>query len=172
MEETSRGLRIIIRAERWIPLMLFLPVWLVGWGAGLKYSVGLLTTVPGPPSGLILFMAVWIPMWIGGGLWADRTLAWMLGGLEEIEIDESFIRVRRHVLGLGRRRAFERRNAEHLRTVPAPGNVPDFFGGRRPLGGSLAFDYGARTVRIAEGSDEAEARRVLARIQERFRLRS
>jgi hypothetical protein len=152
--------------------MLFLPVWLAGWGVGLKYSVGLLTSVPSPPSDLILFMAVWIPMWIVGGFWALRTLAWMLGGLEEIEIDESFIRVRRHVLGLGRTRSFDRRNAQHLRTVPAPDNVPEFFGGRRALDGSLAFDYGARTVRIAEGLDEAEARRLLTRIQERFRLKS
>jgi hypothetical protein len=36
------------------------------------------------------------------------------------------------------------------------------------LPGSIAFDYGARTIRFAAGLDEAEARALVERINERF----
>ncbi len=115
--------------------MLMLPVWLVGWTIALKWSFGLLSSVEGPPAGLLLFMAVWIPMWIAGGLWVVRTLAWMLAGKEEMEIEDGFISVRRHVLGLGRTRSYDRSHAQHLRTVAAPETASEFFSGRGAVGG-------------------------------------
>jgi hypothetical protein len=34
--------------------------------------------------------------------------------------------------------------------------------------GSIAFDYGARTFRFGSGVDEAEAKQILAEIQQKY----
>jgi hypothetical protein len=169
VQDTPRGLRIVVPAARDAGVI-FLPVWLVGWVLGLKWTIGLLLTIPGPPIELALFVGAWLVAWISGGIWSIRSLAWMLAGREEIEIDQATLTIRRRILRLARTHTYDRNHVQHLRVFKEGTDAPSFLGLIRDANGTLAFDYGARTIRMGEGIDESEARHLLGRIQERFRL--
>lgn len=53
-------------------LMVFLPVWLVGWGVGAVFAVNRLVT-----HGLDLFLCIWLAGWTAGGVFAMAAL-WFL----------------------------------------------------------------------------------------------
>jgi hypothetical protein len=61
--------------------------------------------------------------------------------------------------------------------VGGPGREPRLYPDVSPtprpsrslnLGGTIAFDYGARTYRFGSGMDEAEARAIVAHLQSRL----
>jgi hypothetical protein len=108
----------------------------------------------------ISFLLVWLA---AGCAWAYLWL-WNLIGREEVTIDGQVIAVRRWPLG--RRREYDVRHVRRLRASPSARSSfrdPSGF-----FGGALAFDYGARTVRLGNGIDEAEAQLIVESIRTRF----
>ena len=103
-----------------------------------------------------LLIVVW-------GLATVSTLAsmvWMLAGYERITIDRSFLSVRYEVLGFARTKRFVLGDVRGLRYSP----VPRSRNGLLPSG-VIAFDYGARTYRIAGSIDEPEAKSLIEQLR-------
>lgn len=166
-------LLVAIPARRNWALMLFLPIWLVGWAIGLVVATGMLSIfsavpVTGFAETASLFLLAWLAMWLFGGLVALYTLAYTAAGREELRISEMTLRLQRRIgpLPAGRARTYDLQHASRLRTEPTP--MPPWWARRRgtPEPKPIAFDYGAKTVRFGAGLDEAEARQLVEQIAE------
>ena len=171
VSETPEGLRIVVPARRHLLPLLFLPLWLCAWAAGLlAVSATLLfgSGAGGPPQ---LFMLVWLAGWTAGGLFALYQLLWMLVGREIVTVEGSVLAQQRKLFGWARGQRFDLRQVRDLRVGPAPFDPWSGSAGWRYWGvgnGTIAFDYGARTYRFADSLDEAEAKAIVQTIVKRF----
>ena len=158
-ERLSDGIRIVVPRQRsfW---QILTPIWgLFVIGLGL---VSMLTGDEPRPS--VLFMAAWI----GVGVLLISLSCWGLLHREELRLTT---RALTHVRWLGpirRRRAYDRTRVEHLRVSPESASWFDPRAGWRVYGiggGTIAFDYGDRTLRVAQ-AEEAEARRIVEALRQ------
>jgi hypothetical protein len=142
---------------------------------------GLLLTIPGPvvwPFRLVfaaiplpllvvaMFMNPPLPMrllflLVGGAFALGGVQAWF--GRERIRVTADELIHWREPIG-GTKRSYDLAHVRRLRTSPAIWTQ----GSGQPPPGAIAFDYGARTVRIGSGIDEAEALMLLQAIASRF----
>jgi hypothetical protein len=162
------GLRVTIPAPRNWFLVVFLPLWLVGWAVGEVAVAGKLLTNP-PSGGEALFLLVWLTLWSVGGVLFTFFWLWNLAGKEIVAVDEEALTVRYALGPAGWTRRFDRREMRDLR-VSQSGTM-DFrssFGWWLGGSGTVAFDYGARTYRFGRGVDEAEAKQVVAELRRRL----
>jgi hypothetical protein len=162
IEQGVSGEQIRIPAPRQIFVMLFLPVWLAGWTVGGAVALSTLLKTFQP------FLLFWLCFWAAGWLFAASTIAWMFFGSETLRIVGGDLEVTKRLLGWSPRKLFRGGDIRHLRAaVQLPGpyrfywQTPFFWRGQ---GGAVQFDYGARTVYVAAGLDEAEGRRIVERL--------
>lgn len=166
VRETASGLEIAVPAPRHLFIMLFLPIWLIGWAFGFVSALAEITS--GSGTGPELFLIVWLTMWTLGGGAALVTFLWMLGGKQIIRVERNQLSIRWDLFGLGFSREYDAAHIARLRIGEARGfnafdmaRAGDFWG---ISGGLLVFDYGARTIRFGLGMHEAEASALLPRI--------
>jgi hypothetical protein len=171
VEETPRGLSVTMPAPRNTFALLFLPVWLVGWvGWAFGELSAIRSLVGGTSDEPRLFLLVWFAFWTLGGGWAVFTFLRMLVGKERIELDGEVIRLRHELFGIGRSSEYELRHVQNLRVAGAAAGMPMAWRGLTPGQGAIAFDYGAKTIRMGDGLEEAEARQIISRLQQRHRF--
>jgi hypothetical protein len=93
-------------------------------------------------------------------------LGWLLAGREVVTVTTRELVLWRGLGRFGRERRFARDRIERLRTEPYPGMWSFSQVMRGPFdqygltGGSILFDYGARTHRFGSKLDDAEARQL------------
>lgn len=163
-ESTPGGLRIAVRTRKNVFLLLFLPVWLVGWAFGevtvIYKLIDEASDLRGAPLPFSGFLLVWLVGWTLGGGFALLAFVWNAWGREVLEVSRGALRVRHEVLGLGRTREYDLAHVRAVRVSPAPFDPWSSRGALRYWGfgnGVVAFDYGATTVRVLAGVEEAEA---------------
>lgn len=162
------GVDISIPARsNWL-FIAFFSLWLVGWVVG-EWTVGKTLLFPPPErgeTGLDLFSLVWLIVWTFGGLFAFTSVLWMLFGVERARIARDEVSLRREVFGVGRTWQYDPRAVSRLRAlegVESPfGAMPDLPW--NPRGQTLAFDYGAKTIRFGSSLDAAEAVQIAGKI--------
>jgi len=148
----------------------FWAAWLGGWmwgalavGSQLRHASRLL-----PDHALdVLWLGFWL---LVGGSWLV-SFAWMLVGEERMLFRQGTLTLEYRLLGIARRKHFDMRNIQNWRVAATPGE-PQIQ--RRLLsslalgsGGTIAFDYGAKTVQCGARLDEAEARQLLTFLDQR-----
>jgi hypothetical protein len=161
LTSTVEGLQAVVPPKRsWFAIP-FLTLWLCGWAFGEFRAIGeLLNPSEKTP---VEFLALWLTGWTLGGIFALGTILWQVAGRELITVSSSFLVHRVEALGFGRTRIYSAENIKALRATDyasggfqnQQGMFPPFFG---PGIGPVAFDYGAKTIRLAPGIDEAEAK--------------
>ena len=161
IEQTSRGEVIRIKAARQIFAMLFLPFWLVMWTLGGGAAFYALFTQ------FQFFLLFWLCGWAVGWVAAAGTLVWMFAGSETITALGPDVEVGHQALGLSRRWLYQGSQIRNLSVAVQPAwpfqyrwQIPFV----RTRNGSVKFDYGPRTIFIAPGLDEGEARLIVERI--------
>jgi hypothetical protein len=160
-EVTPQGLRIVIPSRRNWLVLLFLLAWLGGWAMGeVSVSKQLLNFTDKTP---ITFLLFWLVGWTIGGTLAAGAVLWQLAGSEVLTIDSLSLLYRVEVFGMGRSRSFRAADVKNIRSIEYAFsplmNQRTMFPPILGTGyGPVAFDYGARTFRIAPSLDEAEAR--------------
>ncbi len=155
------GLQAIVPPKRSWFVIPFLTIWLCGWAFGEFQVIGQLLNPSDKTS--IGFLSLWLTGWTLGGIFALGTVLWQVAGREVITVNSSFLVHRVEALGLGRTRIYAADKIKALRATDyASGDfqnqqamAPPFFG---PGIGPVAFDYGAKTIRLAPSIDEAEAK--------------
>jgi hypothetical protein len=154
VERLSDGIRIVVPRSR--------PFW--GAAAAIWtlvvviFGLVLMTRGDGPgPS------TAFLALWIGIGAVTFLFGVWGRFAAEELRLTTQALVHERRLGPIARRRAYDRSRVKHLQVSPEP-YVP-----RDPRttlriagvgGGTIAFDYGSRTVRVAQ-ADEAEARKIV-----------
>jgi hypothetical protein len=138
--------------------------WLCWWALGEVMATRLLFQDLGQvPLGVSAFILVWLTGWtIGGGITLYLWL-WNVAGDELVAVGQGSLVLRRTVFGMGRYREFALAHIRDLHVV-APTSFAWTWGWASlisTLGGSVAFNYGARTYGFGFGLDGAEAKLLL-----------
>jgi hypothetical protein len=114
-----------------------------------------------------LFFIFWLIFWGRAGFRSIKRLLWHLFGEEETQISDSLITIKRRIFGRGRPKSYQSAHIERLRVAcHSPQGFQKFLGEQEMT--CLAFDYGSDTIRFGVGIAEAEARRILEKVQEHF----
>jgi hypothetical protein len=167
--DSPEGLAVSIPTKRNPFLLIFLPVWLVGWAFGWVGAASQLLS-PATSGAPRLFLFVWLAAWTAGGAVAIWVCAWMFAGREVVTLRPHELVISRKALGLGRVKQYDLSHVANLRVAPESFNPFDFRSGMRFWGiggGPIAFDYGASTFRFGASVDEAEANQLIKRFVER-----
>lgn len=167
------SLRITISSKKQWFQILFIGFWLVGWASGELFAARVLIDGIGF-GGIDLFIIAWLGMWTIGGGFALYTLLWQLLGRETILVSSSGVTTSRSILGLS---LFHKKYAsKYIKDLRVSASISSnyIYGWSRSSrfyglgGGLIAFDYGAKTMTFGIGIDEAEAKQILLKIQQRY----
>jgi hypothetical protein len=153
---------IRIKARRQVFVLLFLPVWLTLW------TVGGIVAFAQVIQEFSLFLCLWLCGWALGWIFAASTVAWMLMGSETIRVVGQDLEVGVEIGPWTRRKLYQGGQIKDLRAAPT--NPFSSFQLNSPFMrqmqfGAVQFTYGARTVRLAAGLDEAEGKLIVERLK-------
>ncbi|HKY71877.1 MAG TPA: hypothetical protein VJL88_08145 [Nitrospira sp.] len=165
----DRGnLRIVIPVRRnWFHII-FIGFWLCIW---ISAAPQMISGNVKQPAGLLFKPAML-------GLWAVATAAaiyiwiWNFLGKEVVLVNMQSLTTRRELGSVGRTREFTLSEIRDLR-VSSTFNPADFSSSLQFWGiggGSIAFDYGAKTYRFGSGLDDAESKLIINAIKSRFKI--
>ena len=155
--DTPRGYEIVIPARRHLFVVLFLSVWLCGWAVGWTAAASELFSTEEIVK-VDLFLAFWLTLWTIGGVAAVFALFWSLAGRQVVTLGPATLTIAHRLARFGRSREYDLEHVSNLRVSPLAYSADDVrarawgFGG-----GSIAFDYGAATVRFGGAVEDAEA---------------
>lgn len=159
-----------VPGRRNLLVVVFLCCWLVGWGFG-ETSVMRQITRP-DAHGESLFLVVWLMGWTVGGAFCVLSILWQLFGKESIAIEGGMLVHRVQIAGIGPVRRYAVRDIARLRAVDFNIAFHRQAAWSAPMLGTslgpVAFDYGARAVRLGRSLDEAEAFQVVAALKQRL----
>ena len=171
IETTPDGLRAVVPARRSSFVLLFMCVWLGGWVFGEVHAIQeLLSPSEKTP---YLFLLVWLAGWTLGGALAIGTVAWQFAGREVISVGSSTLEHRIEAFGIGRTRSYRLSEVKNLRATDYSANpFTNQAAWFPPVTGSgfgpVAFDYGARTMRLAPALEAAEAKLLVTKLSSRL----
>jgi hypothetical protein len=150
------GYQVSIPGRPQIFVGIFLLAWLGGWTVG--GSSALQNVLQSWQRGHVeWFLVFWLIGWLLGELSVIAVLGYMAAGKEIITLEPGHLTVRLAVLGAGRSWQYENSQIKRLR-IAAP------LSGRQQWSGTIAFDYGASTIRFARDIEEAEAGTIIAEL--------
>jgi hypothetical protein len=168
VSDGPEGLTIVMPPRRMLPVMVFLPIWLAGWAFGEVFVIHTLVSgTAGPEAG---FLAVWLTAWTLGGTTAALIWSWMMFGHERLVVGSGRFVHSYELFGLSRPREYDVQAIKNLRTGLSILAGSPYGASMRTYGfgsGVICFDYGAKTVNMGAGLDEAEGRMIVQRIRER-----
>ncbi len=181
VEDTLRAINIEIPVKRNMFVFLFLSFWLCAWLFGeLMVLVMLLATVMhvsidgienvGLLSFDFLFLSIWFLGWTVGGLFALKNWLWLFKGKEIIQLDREELSIDTKFSMFSPKKSYYTKEIKNLQINQQSNSFP-FFGAVSNLSmigsknfGAIKFDYGFKTIHFAAGLDEAEARYILEKI--------
>ena len=151
--------------------MLFLLAWLGGWVFGEVNAAG--EIFKGDGKAPVAFMTFWLIGWTIGGASVLVTIAWQLAGREVITVNGATLSHRIEMFGVGHSRLYRSSEVKNIRATEFSTSLftnqrswfPPMFGSGY---GPVAFDYGARTIRVAPSLEEAEAKMLVRQLASRL----
>ena len=161
---------VIPAARNWF-VLLFLPLWLIGWTIGGVAAVGFLFSGEGGA-----FMAVWLIIWALGWVVAAAVLGWQAAGAELLGVRGGALEVRWRMWRAGGGRRYELGRIRGLSPNAAPALFGHMQSGYPPFlpftrgnaMGAVRFNYGARTVYAGSGLSFAEGEMIVDRLRLRL----
>ncbi|MBB6111224.1 hypothetical protein SAMN05421821_11134 [Mucilaginibacter lappiensis] len=163
IEDNFDSVRIIIPSKKNYFIILFMCAWLCGWFLG--ETLAIREILSSTNKGADLFMIFWLAGWTIGGLFALKTIYWQLLGKECIEIGKGVLIMKRQGDPLSKTTFYDLNSCDSFRVKDDQTNIGSgryntlkSLNGRT---GTIAFDYGMKTIRFGESIDEAEGKYLL-----------
>jgi len=144
-----------------------------GWLMGETFALGMLLNGD-TPIFANAFLLVWAIGWTIGGLAVTYTILWQLMGREIIKIEGGVLKVEKSINGFGRKKQYEIKSIKNIDINPT--QDLGIWGGaynKNLYGmksGKIKFDYGMKTIKIANDIDEAEARMLIEKLKENVNM--
>ncbi len=161
---------VIIRTPIKYFVVLFLPIWLVGWTAGGFFSIYLLSLGKiDEPILILLFLFTWFII----ELLVLYIIFWNLFGKEIVSIRLRKLIIRRVILGIGFRFVYE---IDKITGLRASGFFAPMFSWEYNLaswgflGGTIAFEYEGKTKRFGLSLSEDDSKKLLKYIKKQIKL--
>ena len=154
---------IIVPAKRIYFFMIFFGIYISGWilgGIAVIFSAAFSSN---PDFPVVMFILIWllitsfITFFIGRGVW------WMAFGKEIIIIERDVLTVEKKGALFVKPKSYDLNEAKNFRVQEDFVSYQNIFGFNKAMllnmwnTGTIRFDYGMQTVKIAGGIDEAEA---------------
>ncbi|TKG95219.1 hypothetical protein EYV94_10940 [Puteibacter caeruleilacunae] len=168
--ESDNELTINIPPKRnWLYIIIY-PVWFIGWFIGILIALYFIYIFLGDSKlekVVSLFVIFWLIGWTIAGFRSFKSWLWLAAGKEIISFKNNHLRIARRALLFSSPKVFDLREVRNfgLNLGDYEGNSPRMSFGRGIANvknkGILKFDYGLRTVKIANGIDENEGRLIL-----------
>ena len=149
IEMAGSGYRLTVPGRLHPFLAVFLVAWLGAWTVG-GVSVARITLEGTRKGNIDWFSTLWLVMWLVGEVSVAGTLAYMVAGLEALTLEPGCLSRSVSILGVGTTQEYDPLHVRNLRIAPASARS------RQSLG-IIAFDYGARTIRMVRDIEDAEA---------------
>lgn len=171
------GKRIIVSASdirisspKNVFILIFMPVWLVGWTAG---GVIAILQIFSGQSKEAWFLVLWLFVWLAGELFVIYVFLWGAFGYELITSDHDIITIKRSIFGHGPLRMFEISKISDLR---ASGFFATMISWSYNMaywglsGGTVAFDYENKPIRFGINLNEDDAKQLVVIVKSRLNL--
>lgn len=141
-------------------MFVFLCVWLALWAVIEFFQ--LRTLLATPEAALVFF----IP-WTLGGVLGLYIQLWMVAGREIITLKSGVLTIKYALLGWVRVREYDFQHVSNLGVDPEPydSEGPRLAALYAFRTGPIAFEYGGKTVRFADGVSEAEAHEIVSELE-------
>ncbi len=161
---------IQISSPKNIFMLLFMPVWLIGWTIG--GSVAMWQVISGQTKEA-WFLIIWLCGWLVGEIFVLYAFLWGAFGKELIMAERGIIKIKRSIFGYGPSRQFELAKLSNLRasgffatTMSWSFNMA-YWG---ITGGTVAFDYENKPKRFGINLNEEDANQLVKTMKNRFNL--
>jgi hypothetical protein len=117
-----------------------------------------------------LLLLIAFGIWILFGCYIIYSWLWEVVGYEIMESTDKVLHIRRTVLGFTHTQQYSTEHIEDIRAVLPTRTTWSWtkIMLREPPGGTIAFDYGAETIRFGVGASEAEAKQIVAELEREF----
>jgi hypothetical protein len=151
--------------KNWISLI-FMVVWLAGWGVGETFAIREIFN-SGTDLVATVFLFVWLTGWTVGGAVVFYFVLWQLIGHEIITIERGVLTIKKSVIGIGQTKKFEIKSIKNMDIGFTKGLVRNKKRTMsRTSGGKISFDYKMKTIKFAKNINEEEARIIVEKLKE------
>ena len=167
IDETLKRISISIPASRnWI-VLLFVTPWLCGWTLGGFFAAKMLSA--GPEMPVLLFMIFWLCGWAAGWLFAFMMVAWQIAGKETVILEGRALERSLNFGPIRLRKIYDRLQVCNLRQIESTPPWQNAWRGTPLVSkGTLAFDYGSKTVNFGLGLSDVERTSICAKLERRL----
>ena len=169
IEDLGETLVVSIPSLKMWPFILLFSFWSFWWiGLEVVFLIALFTAKESSRINALIIIAIWTV----AGAFLLYNLFWQVFGKEEIQVTALSIMISHVVLGYKRSKEFLAENIRDLGLARV--SMRDLLYRRWPFpllgsdAGSISFDYGARTYRFAASLDDAEAKQLIAAVQQKY----
>ncbi|MCP4432803.1 MAG: hypothetical protein GY806_17670 [Gammaproteobacteria bacterium] len=168
INEYPEGLEIIIPSQKSTFASGFLTIWLLAWSYGEIFIFNKI--INGPEASTDAFIVFWLCAWTLGGMLAIFLLMWNTKGREIIRIDDKELWRSREYVWFSRSGRYQLNDIQNLRLNEIDLSRPDidqseFWG---ITGGSITFDYGHCTEKLARELDQEDASELIDLLKARY----
>ncbi len=168
--DEGEGLKITMPVKRNWFVIIFLCAWLGGWFMGENSAIDQVLNSDVPLSEN-LFILFWLIGWTIGGIFAFTSLLWMLIGEEDLFFTYESLTVVKNLFEILKPKKFIITEVKNFRISTRNkmfDNKLNFSSLSSGKFGIIAFDYGAKTIKLGTSIDEAEARMLIEKIRSRY----
>lgn len=171
VSQYPEGIEVVIPSKKSLFVNFFLMIWLMAWAYGEAIIVNKLLDNEGQtPDAFIVFYACG---WTLSGMLAIFIWLWNNRGREVIRISDSELKRSREYVWFSRSKTYETRHISNLRVSDFSPTSLEMAGGMEfwgLAGGSITFDYEPGIGKIGLGIGDAEARRIIEIIKDRYKI--
>jgi hypothetical protein len=161
---------IRIASPKNIFILLFLPIWLIGWSIGGATAIRIVISGQSKET---WFLLIWLCGWLAGELFVLYAFLWGVFGHEVITTEQGIMIIKRSIFGYGPLKKYEIVKMSKLRaagffitTMNWDYNIA-YWG---LSGGTVAFDYDGKTKRFGINLNEDDANQLVAIMKSRFNV--
>ncbi|MCP4182864.1 MAG: hypothetical protein GY761_06030 [Hyphomicrobiales bacterium] len=164
------GLGIIIPSRRQYFVLAFLLFWICGWTIGGISAISALL-IDNVPLTAQTFMLFWLGGWALGWFFAATTILWQLFGEEVIIVTSGVLTIYRRLIFDFGKKMYAVANVKNMEHTP---HTESSFFQKHSQNTSIfgvpavSFDYGAKSVRLGRGLDNAEVRMLLGTMKKKI----
>jgi hypothetical protein len=171
INDAGNYIQIVVPTRKTYLIIILAVLWLIPMGLGGIVGFAAAFIYGNAPFIIVLPMLIWVAVitFVGRVVW------WMIAGKEIIEVDGKVLQIRQQGLLFSKPKMYDLAECRSFRTVDNTIANIFPFAVRTSLfnpgaTGTVAFDYGMKTIKFAEGIDEAEGKHVLNALKEKNML--
>lgn len=152
-------------------ILVFVPMWIIMWTIG-----GVSAVMQFMASGNkeeALFLLVWLGFWVAAELFALYVFLWAAFGYEMIAVEFGNLKIKRSIFGFGSEKSYQISKIANLRAAGfymEPMSLEFSMAYWGLTGGTIAFDYEGKTVRLGIGLEEGDANQLVGELKGRLNL--